>query len=232
MGKYLEVLLHAGGIVMFFIVLCSVVALFIIVERLLQFHRARINVPEFLHGLMNVLKRNNVVEAIAICDETPGPVAHVLRAAILRCDQDEASLREAVEEAGLAEVPRLEKNMKLLATVAHVAPLLGLLGTVLGMIGLFQTMEAQGPLVATSDLARHIWQALLTTAAGLTVAIPAHAFYNLLVAKISNLTLDMNKAATEIIYFLTRHELTLENVSLAAEKVRELELQESDEHAD
>ncbi len=203
-----------GGIVIVFIIICSVLALFIIVERLLHLHRAQINVPEFLRGLTNVLKRNNVVEAIAICDETPGPVAHVLRAAILRCDQDESSLRHAVEEASLSEVPRLEKNLKVLATIAHITPLLGLLGTVLGMIGLFQTMEQAGPLVDTSLLAQHIWQALLTTATGLTVAIPAHAFYNLLVSKISGLCLDMDKAASEIIYFLTHTDLKLDNVPL------------------
>lgn len=203
-----------GGTIILFIMICSVLALFIVIERLLHLHRAQINVPEFLRGLTNVLKRNNVVEAIAICDETPGPVAHVLRAAILRCDQDESSLRHAVEEASLSEVPRLEKNLKVLATIAHIAPLLGLLGTVLGMIGLFQTMEQAGPLVATSDLAKHIWQALLTTAAGLTVAIPAHAFFNLLVGKISGLCLDMDKAASEIIYFLTHTELTLDNVPM------------------
>ena len=122
-------------------------------------------------------------------------------------------MRHAVEESSLSEVPRLERNMKVLATMAHITPLLGLLGTVLGMIGLFQTMEQHGPLVDTSLLANHIWQALLTTAAGLTVAIPAHAFYNFLVGKIESLTLDMDKAATEIIQFLTHHSLDVERVS-------------------
>jgi biopolymer transport protein ExbB len=213
---YLQALLNAGGAVMILIIICSIIAFFIVIERLLHFHRARINVPEFLNGLTNILKRNNVTEAVSICDETPGPVAHVLRAAILRCDGDEGAIREAVEEASLAEIPRLERNMKLLATIAHIAPLLGLLGTVLGMIGLFQVMEAQGTFVAMSDLARYIWQALLTTAAGLTVAIPTHAFYNLLVAKISAMTLEMDKAATEIIYFLTHNRLTLEDIALPA----------------
>ena len=210
---FLQELFNAGGVVMILILICSVIALFVIVERLLHLHRAQINVSEFLHGLKNVLGRNNVVEAITICEETPGPVAHVLRTAITRCDQDESTLRNAVQESSLSEVPRLERNIKILATIAHIAPLLGLLGTVLGMIGLFQTMEQHGPLVDTSLLASHIWKALLTTAAGLTVAIPAHAFYNFLVGKIESLALDMDKAASEIIQFLTHHELTVERVS-------------------
>ena len=133
--------MNTGGFIMWLIFLCSVVAAFLILERLLHYHRAQIDVPEFLQGLFNILKRNNVIEAIAICDETPGPVAHVLKAAILRGDRDESSLRHAVEEASLMELPRLEKHLRALATIAHITPLLGLLGTVLGMIGAFQTMQ-------------------------------------------------------------------------------------------
>jgi len=126
--EYVQRLLEQGGVVMGLLFICSLIALFIVLGRILHFHRAQIDVPEFLHGLFNVLRRNNVVEAIATCDETPGPVAYVLRTAILHCDQDESTLRHAVEEASLEEIPRLEKNLKGLATIAHVAPLLGLLG--------------------------------------------------------------------------------------------------------
>ncbi len=199
---YLQELLNAGGVIMVLILVSSLVGLFVVIERLLHFRRARINVPDFLHGLFNVLKRGNVVEAVDICDKTPGPVAHVVRAAIVRCGEDEATLRQVVAEASLAEVPRLERNLRLLGTIAHLAPLLGLLGTVLGMIGLFQTMENAGPLVATADLAHHVWRALVTTAAGLVVSIPAHAFYNLLVVRVETLALDIDKAAAEVIHFL------------------------------
>ncbi|OPZ31065.1 MAG: colicin uptake protein TolQ [Lentisphaerae bacterium ADurb.BinA184] len=187
---YLQELLNAGGVIMVLILVSSLVGLFVVIERLLHFRRARINVPDFLHGLFNVLKRGNVVEAVDICDKTPGPVAHVVRAAIVRCGEDEATLRQVVAEASL------------LGTIAHLAPLLGLLGTVLGMIGLFQTMENAGPLVATADLAHHVWRALVTTAAGLVVSIPAHAFYNLLVVRVETLALDIDKAAAEVIHFL------------------------------
>lgn len=209
---FLQLLMDAGGVMMMMILLSAVIAFIIIVERLFSFHRAQIDVHEFLHGLFNILKRKNIVEAVTICDETPGPAAHVLRAAILRCDQDEAALRQAVEEASLAEVPRMEKNMKILGTIAHITPLLGLLGTVMGMIGLFQVMEQAGALVDTSQLARHIWRALLTTAAGLSVAVPTYGFYNLLVTKIDSLLLDMDKAASEMIYFLTHNNINAEAI--------------------
>ncbi len=206
-----------GGPVMWFILGCLFISVFIALDRVFHFHRAQLDVEEFLHGLFNVLKRNNVVEAIAICDETPGPVAHVLRAAILRCDQNEGTLRQAADEATLSEVPRLEKNMKALATIALISPLFGLLGTVCGMIGAFEAMQDGGPFVGTVVLAKHVKEALLTTAFGLTVAIPSYAFYNFLVARVESLVLDMERAASEMIYFLTHNELTLDDVYAASD---------------
>lgn len=207
----IQFLLNAGGLIMLLIIMCALVAMVIILERLYSFRRAQIDIHDFLHGLFNVLKRNNAVEAITICEEAAGPAAHVIRAAIMRCEHDEGSLRQAVEEASLSEAPRLEKNLKLLATIAHLAPMLGLLGTVVGMIGLFQEMEVGGALVDTALLAEHIWRALLTTAAGFAVAIPIYGFYNFLVSKVDGLLLDMDKAGSEIIYFLARNPVSLNN---------------------
>jgi len=218
---WLGQLMDDGGVIMWLIAGCSLFGVFVIFERWFHYHRAQLDVQEFLHGLFNVLKRDNVTEAATICAETPGPVAHVLRAAILRCDQEESVLRQAVEEVSLTEVPRLEKNLKALATIAHITPLLGLLGTVIGMIGAFQAMQDAGPFVSTIDLAKHIKQALLTTAAGLTVAIPAYASYNYLVSRVESLLLDMEKAASEMIYFLVRNNLTLESASSVNEEMME-----------
>ena len=207
--SYLQELVAKGGVIMWIILACSVVAIFIILERFWHYHRAQIDVPEFLHGLTNVLKRKNAVEAVSICDETPGPVAHVVRAAVIHSGEDEARLRQAIEEASLVEVPRLEKNLKALATIAHITPLLGLLGTVVGMIGAFQAIEGAGAFVSTGQLAGHIWEALLTTAAGLSVGIPAAAFYNFLHGRVESLLLDMQKAGAEIVYFLRNNPVNL-----------------------
>jgi len=191
-------LVDKGGPLMWLILLCSVIATAIFIERLFHFHRAAINTAEFMAGLRNVLKRKNIVEAISICDETPGPVAHILRAAILQYPAGRDQIREAIEDAGLSEVPRLERNLVVLATIAHVAPLLGLLGTVLGMIDVFQRIQSQGGVVNPADLASGVWQALLTTAGGLTVAIPCYVAYNYLVSRVDGLVLDMEKCGTEI----------------------------------
>src|SRR5439155_18958098 len=122
--------------------LTSAVGLVVFIERFLHCHRAQINSIEFLNGVRTVLKKENVVEALSICDATPGPVARLVKTAILNRERGREGVREALEEAGLAEVPRLEEKLNLLATIAQLAPLLGLLGTVLGFIHIFSELQA------------------------------------------------------------------------------------------
>ncbi len=196
-------LLAHGGPVMYLLLLISAVAVVVFIERFLHCHRAQINSTEFLNGVRTVLKRNNVVEALSICDATPGPVARLVKTAILNRDHGRERMREALEEAGLAEVPRLEEKLNLLATIAQLAPLLGLLGTVLGFIQTFYGMESKGLQAHVSDLSTGVWQALVCAAAGLAVAIPAHAGYNYLVSRVNSIVLDMERAATEIVNIIT-----------------------------
>ena len=181
----------------------SAVAVVVFIERVLHFHRAQINSTEFLNGVRTVLKRDNVVEAISICDATPGPVARLVKTAIVNRDHGRDRVREALEEAGLAEVPRLEEKLNLLATIAQLAPLLGLLGTVLGFIRTFMKMQSAGLLAHVGDLSTGVWQALICAAAGLAVAIPAHAGYNYLVSRVNSIVLDMERAATDIVNIVT-----------------------------
>ena len=195
-------LLSHGGLVLYLILFTSAVAVVVFIERFLHCHRAQINSTEFLNGVRTVLKRNNVVEALSICDATPGPVARLVKTAILNRDNGRERVREALEEAGLAEVPRLEEKLNLLATIAQLAPLLGLLGTVLGFIQTFYAMEQKG-LAHVGDLSMGIWKALICAAAGLAVAIPAHAGYNYLVSRVNSIVLDMERAATEIVNIVT-----------------------------
>jgi biopolymer transport protein ExbB len=195
----LPFLLSNGGPVMWLLVLASAAAVAVFVERMLHFHRAQINSSEFLNGVRTVLKRDNVVEAISICDATPGPVARLVKAAIVSRDQGRERLREALEEAGLSEVPRLEKRLNLLATVSQLAPLLGLLGTVLGLVRVFMQIEQAGLNAHIDKLSQGVWQALICMAAGLAVAIPAYAGYNYLVSRVNAIVLDMERAATEIV---------------------------------
>ena len=196
-------MLSNGGPVLWLILLASAIAIVVFIERLLHCHRAQINSTEFLNGVRTVLRRDNVVEALSICDATHGPVARLVKTAILNRDHGRERVREALEEAGLAEVPRLEEKLNLLATIAQLAPLLGLLGTVLGFMRAFEGMEGAGLNAHVGLLSHGIWKALICAAAGLAVAIPAHAGYNYLVSRINSIVLDMERAATEIVSIVT-----------------------------
>ena len=196
-------ILNLGGWMLGLILLTSAVALVVFIERYLYCHRAQINSTEFLNGVRTVLKRDNVVEALSICDATAGPVARLVKTAILNRDHGRERVREALEEAGLTEVPRLEEKLNLLATIAQLAPLLGLLGTVLGFMKTFQRMKEAGLNAHVGDLSEGIGQALICAAAGLAVAIAAHAAYNYLVSRVNAIVLDMERAATEIVNIVT-----------------------------
>ncbi|NQZ60421.1 MAG: MotA/TolQ/ExbB proton channel family protein, partial [Lentisphaeraceae bacterium] len=112
-----EVIESSSGI-MWPLIICALLSIFIIVERLFHYHRCQINTRDFIQGICNNLKRSNVVETISICDDTPGPIAHLTRAAVLRAGQEQHDIEQAVEEVSLMEIPRLEKNLNILATIA------------------------------------------------------------------------------------------------------------------
>ena len=191
--------LHDGGPVIWLILIAAAIAIAVFIERALHCHRAQINSTEFLNGVRNVLKRDNVVEAISICDATPGPVARLVKTAILNRDAGHDRVREAVEEAGLTEVPLLEEKLNLLATIAQITPLLGLLGTILGFIHVFRQVQVDGLYANINLLATGVWQALICAAAGIAVSIPAHAGYNYLVSRVNKIVLDMERTSGEIV---------------------------------
>jgi len=196
-----------GGPIMYPIILCSIIALAIVIERAFHLHRARIDTKKFMDEIADKLRQNKIVESIEMCDNTPGPIAHILKAGILKHDRPKEEIKETIEEAGLYEVPRLEKNFPILSTIAHITPLLGLLGTVCGMVRCFQVIQEKSTSlhpVSPGDLAGGIWQALITTVAGLSIAIPTYVAYNYLINKVDGFILDMERSATDLINILTQ----------------------------
>ncbi len=196
----------AGGPLMWPILLCSIFSLAIIIEKFLHLHKIKIDTQEFLNTILDKMKRHQVKEALEACDKTASPISRILKAGILKYDRPRPQIVEAIEDASLYEIPGIEKNLNALATIAHVAPLLGLLGTVTGMVRVFQMIQAKSasmyPL-SPADLAGGVWEALLTTVAGLIVAIPVFVAYNYLVSRINRFILEMEKASTELVNFLT-----------------------------
>ena len=200
-------LIQKGGPVMYPIILCSILAFAIVIERLYYLYKAKIDTKDFMNNIEITIRRNRIAEAIKICEKTPGPIAHIIKAGVLKHDRSRQEIRESIEDAGHQEVPRLEKHISLLATIGHVSPLLGLLGTVIGMVRAFQIIQEKSVSlnpVSPGDLAGGIWEALLTTVAGLIVAIPTIVAYNYLVSKVEEFVLEMERSATEVINILSQ----------------------------
>lgn len=130
-------------------------------------------------------------------------MARLVKTAILNRERGREGVREALEDAGLVEVPRLEEKLALLATIGQIAPIMGLLGTVLGFIEVFRVLQTQGLSAPATLLAEGVWQALVCTGAGLAVAIPCYAGYNYLVSRVNEIVVDMEKASSEIVSLLT-----------------------------
>lgn len=197
-------ILFEGGILMWPIALCSIVALAIAIERFFSLRRATIDTREFMDNMRTVLRQNRVQEAIEMCDEVDGPIARITKAGLLKHKRSKADIREAVEDAGHLEIPRLERYLGALATCANIAPLLGLLGTVAGMIKAFHQIQAKQGQVNPSDLAEGISNALVTTAAGLAVAIPTLVVYNYFVSRVEDMVVEMEISSSELLELLTK----------------------------
>jgi biopolymer transport protein ExbB len=185
--------IQKGGLLMWPILICSIVAIAVFAERLFYLHRATIHVGEFLKGLSNLIQRRNFAEALHESAGTPGPVARVIHAAIIRHDAPKAELRETVQEAAQLEVPKLERFLDVLATVA-------------GMIDAFGTIASHGGYATMTELSGGVYKSLLTTAAGLVVATPAFVAYSYLSARVNTMMHDMERAGIEIVRMLTESE--------------------------
>jgi biopolymer transport protein ExbB len=195
--------IQKGGFLMWPILVCSIISIGVFAERLFFLHRATIHVGEFLKGLSNLIRRRNFAEVLHESAGTPGPVARVIHAAILRHDAPRSELREVVQEAGQLEVPKLERFLGVLATLAFLTPLLGLLGTVTGMIDAFATIASNGGYATVTELSAGIYKSLLTTAAGLVVAAPTFVAYSYLSSRVNTLIHDMERAGIEVVHMLT-----------------------------
>jgi len=196
----------SGGPVMWPIIICSVAALAIVLERLSYFKSIQINTQRYLEEIIEQIKRHQIKEALLLCDKTKHPMARILRAGILKYDRPRLQIKEAMQDASLYEISKLEKNLPMLSTIAHIAPLLGLLGTAAGMARCFGAISAKAAAFNTiviPDLSAGIWEALLTTIAGLIVAIPAYAAHNYLAGLVDKAILEMEKVSSELLNFLT-----------------------------
>ncbi|OQX54048.1 MAG: hypothetical protein B5M48_01735 [Candidatus Omnitrophica bacterium 4484_213] len=210
-------LIQKAGPIGWLIISLSVFSLSIVIERLLYLRRVRIDSDEFLGALSSMVRRGQIEKAITTCEQTEKPLANILKAGILKFTllnppkaeeqsryltgftRKKEEIKEVIEDAGRQEIPLLERGLGALATIAHISPLLGLLGTVIGMINTFQVIQKETYAVSPGDLAQGIWVALITTALGLSVAIPTYVAYNYLVNRVNNFLLQIEKGATNFL---------------------------------
>jgi len=191
--------MQQGGLVMWFLLAFSIVAVAVIIERFISLRKARINVNEFLAKVRKALMVNRSIrEAIKVCEEYRGPVASIMKAGLLKYGQPKEDVEKTIENAALFEMGRMERNLVWLATIANVSPLLGFFGTVAGMIKSFDALAEAG-LSNPGLVAAGISEALITTAAGLAVAIPAQLAYNYFMNKINKFVRDIETSTNMLL---------------------------------
>jgi len=191
-----------GGPVMYPIVLGSVLGLALFLERVWALRRERVTPSAFRRRVRRLVRQRKLSEAEVLCQENGSALAVVVDAALKASRKSRSEIKEAVADVGRREVAHMERFVELLGTVAAVEPLMGLLGTVTGLIRAFQRVEAlagKGGGVNPGELAAGIWEALITTAAGLVVAIPAYVGYRYLQGRVSALVVEMEEDSLEIV---------------------------------
>jgi len=191
-----------GGFIMYPILLCSVIVVYISIERFLVLRKAQLDVGQFMMKLRSIFQQGDVSAVLAFCSQKDAPIANIIRRGIVKHDQSDEKVRQTVEDAGRVEVYQLEKRLSVLASIAGIAPMLGFLGTVTGMVSAFQSIESLGGSVNPGDLAGGIWEALLTTVFGLVVGIPAYALYNYFVTRVARFVNEMEVTTSEFLDLL------------------------------
>ncbi len=191
-----------GGWVMIPILLLSLISIYIFVERWLTLRKASLDPSAILDRIRSYVHSGDIRGAIAYCEAQDKPITHILKTGLERLGRPISEIQDAVQAVGRHEAFSLEKRSDVLATVSGIAPMLGFLGTVTGMIRAFQEIQKLQGNVNPSVLAGGIWEALITTVAGLSVGIIAYVFYNLLNGRINRVVNDMERSATDFIDLL------------------------------
>ena len=196
-----------GGVLMYPILAFSIIALAVFLERLVALRSSRVVPRDFLELIRTKLSAGRHTDALTLCEGNRSPLAAVVAAGAKHFGQPRPAIKEAFEEVGRIEVTHLGRRVEVVGTIAAVTPLLGLLGTVIGMIDVFRSVVAEAGAGAAAvdpgSLATGIWVALLTTAAGLSVAIPAYLGYRFLLSRVDQLAIEMEEVSLDLLECMT-----------------------------
>ena len=195
------------NIILFVIIGCSLLSFTIFIERMLHLKKSEIDTNRFIINLRKIIKDGNIVEAITVCEATGGTIANIVKAGLSKHNRSKEQIENAMEISGLIEIAQLEKNAKILSIIANLAPLIGLLGTVLGFIQAFSEMRMSGLVdISATRIGEAMEYALVTTAAGLVVAIPSVIAYNYIVSRIEGFVLEIQTTSSEIVDLLVHQQ--------------------------
>ena len=192
-------LIEQGGPLVWVLLGLGFIGSVCVIERLFFFHRARINVGDLLVGLSHHIRRRSFAEALHEAARAPGPVGRVAHAALLRYYLGRRELRDVTHESAQLEVPRIEKNIRAILGTALLAPLVGMLGTLLGMLETFQRVSEQGGFTGPAELSGGVFTALITSVMGLTVAIPLYLFYLYFLGRAKRLVHRLERTGIEMV---------------------------------
>lgn len=194
----LVTLFAQGGRFMWALLACSIVAVAVIIERAITLQRARTDVARLMSRIIGSLNNEGVDGAVKVCEGTRGPIAAIIHAGLMRHHLGTAAVEKAIESSGTIEMSFLERGLIILASIANIAPMLGFLGTVSGMISAFNAIAAAEQ-VNAKLVASGISEALITTATGLLIAIPVQAFHNYFVSRIDGFIIEMEESTAELV---------------------------------
>jgi len=204
MNIFADNIIVKGGWVMVPIILGSIVALGIVIERGVFFWKIKRDIEGFIDEIFFLIEKGETERALERCEKVNHPMAAVLRSGLLKIDDDIPDIERTMEMEGDRQVSILEKNFIYLMAIIGVEPMLGFLGTILGLIQAFMTWEKFSATITVDQLAAGIYQAMITTAGGLLVAIPFYLIYNFFANRVNSITQEMNYFGDKMLIILNK----------------------------
>jgi biopolymer transport protein ExbB len=206
-----------GGPMMYPLLLVSLIGFVIFIERTLYLHKGQIGTEDFLGGIKNLVRKRRLVEALALCEDTPGPLARIVKSALLHYSESKETIHSAIEGAAIVEIPMLERRIGTLATLARIAPMLGFLGTLISTLQALYFLEAAN--ADSGEFSRLLAEALITSASGLAIGVMAVLAHHFLLGRVRALVHDFEWVGHEIFEFLVSdRELSAPSISADSNK--------------
>jgi biopolymer transport protein ExbB len=197
-----QLLLRNGGPMMIPLLILLFLSFLLFFERFLFLHKSQVRVEQFLEGIKNLIRKGRIIEAITVCKETPGPIAVLIKSALVSSQHNETAIQTALQSAALAEIPLLERRIGSIGLIAKIAPLIGFVGTLLSLLEIVHTLQNKGPYSDVVLFSPLLIQSLMGAIIGLIVAIISYLGYYFLCARVRGLVQDMEWAGQHILSFL------------------------------